>query len=533
MTEKTKKIHIEIMKGKSGISSFGGLWSVVELFRKTCLPQIIDENIGARGKRGAKDSDHVLSLVLLQLAGGGVVDHLPMLQEKLSFEGLGITIPSPTASRKWLGAFHNEEEDNKRRVGKAFLPEENRYLRGFQKTLSSLLTFASKERPKAHLTLDQDATFIETERREAFWNYKKDKSYEALNTYCPEHDLVVGTRYEDGNVPPGWRQLEEFVRVLDTLPEEVKSVALRSDSAGYQSDLLTYCAEGKNPRFGFISAAISCPVREEFKEAVQRVPKTEWKRLGNRTLKSDPNEPLQEWAEVILVPNKLGTKKHGPDYRFLAIRERWIGDLSLEKKTSEKDATEGNSAPSAADEEEAPVQLYIPEFITEMEAEYPKMKKLHLLEMRGIIYKTFGIVTTIADGSDGSLFGYGQDSEMDGEKIILWQRKRCGKSEEIHHILKADLAGGHVPSKRFGANAAWWNIAVLALNLHNLLKGLLLPEAYGKSRPKTIRFLLYTMAAKIVNHGRHTILKIWNGDRGGALFAHVMKALDGLSVMTV
>ena len=208
MTEKTKKIHIEIMKGKSGISSFGGLWSVVELFRKTGLPQIIDENIGARKRRGAKDSDHVLSLVLLQLAGGSVVDHLPMLQEKLSFEGLGITIPSPTASRKWLGAFHNEEEDKKRMVGKAFLPEENRYLRGFQKTLSSLLAFASKERPKAHLTLDQDATFIKTEVREAFWNYKKEKSFEALNTYCPEHDLVVGTRYEDGNVPPGWRQLE-------------------------------------------------------------------------------------------------------------------------------------------------------------------------------------------------------------------------------------------------------------------------------------------------------------------------------------
>ena len=533
MKEKKKKIHIEIMKGKSGISSFGGLWSVVELSRKTGLPQIIDENIGARKRRGAKDSDHVLSLILLQLAGGSVVDHLPMLQEKLSFEGLGITIPSPTASRKWLRVFHNEGEDEKRGMGKSFLPEENRHLKGFRKTLSSLLAFASKERPKEHLTLDQDATFIETEGREAFWNYKGDKSYEALNTYCPEHDLVVGTRYEDGNVHPGWRQLEELEQILDSLPEQVKSVALRSDSAGYQSDLLTYCAEGKNPRFGFISAAISCPVGQELKEAVKRVPETEWQPLGSSKLKNDPNEPHQEWAEVIHVPNKLGTKKHGPDYRFLAIRERWTGDLSLENKASEKDATKGNSASSVADNEEASVQLYIPEIITEMEEEYSKMKKLHLLEMKGTIYKTFGIVTTIADGSDGSLFGYGQGFEMDGEKIILWHRKRCGKSEEIHHILKADLAGGHVPSKRFGANAAWWNIAVLALNLHNLLKGLLLPEAYGKSRPKTVRFLLYTMAGKIVNHGRRTILKIWSGDRGGALFAHVMRALEGLSVMTV
>ncbi len=524
MTEKMKKIHIEIMKGKSGISSFGGLWSVVELFRKTGLPQIIDENIAARCKRGAKDSDHVLSLVLLQLAGGDAVDHLPHLKEKLSFEGMGITIPSPTASRKWLGAFHNQDEDKKRGMGKSFLPEENKYLEGFRKTLSSLLVFASKERPKEHLTLDQDATFIETEGREALCNYKGYKSYEALNTYCPEYDLVVGTRYEDGNVHPGWRQLEEFKQVLHTLPEQVKSVALRSDSAGYQSDLLTYCAEGKNSRFGFISAAISCPVGQELKEGTHRIPETEWKPVRSKRRGNDPREPFQEWAEVVHVPNKLGTKKHGPDYRFLVIRERWTGNLSLEKEPKERGETK---------EESIPVQLYIPEIITDMEAENPKIKKLHLLEMGGIIYKTFGIVTTIADGSDGSLFGYGEGSEMDGEKIILWHRKRCGKSEEIHHILKADLAGGHVPSKRFGANAAWWNIAVVALNLHNLLKGFLLPEAYGKSRPKTIRFLLYTMAGKIVNHGRRTMLKIWSGDRGGALFAHVMKALEGLSVMTI
>lgn len=42
---------------------------------------------------------------------------------------------------------------------------------------------------------DQDATFIETEERGANWNYKGEKSYQALNTYCPEYDLVAGTRW--------------------------------------------------------------------------------------------------------------------------------------------------------------------------------------------------------------------------------------------------------------------------------------------------------------------------------------------------
>ncbi|MDD3391208.1 MAG: hypothetical protein PHO98_07885 [Synergistaceae bacterium] len=73
--------------------------------------------------------------------------------------------------------------------------------------------------------------------------------------------------------------------------------------------------------------------------------------------------------------------------------------------------------------------------------------------------------------------------------------------------------------------------AVLALNLHKLMKHRLLPEEYGKSRPKTIRFLLYTMVGKIVTHGRRTVLKIWTGDRGGTLFASVMKRLELLQSM--
>ncbi len=42
MTEKAKKIHIELKSGESGITSFAGLWPAVELFRKAGLPRIID-----------------------------------------------------------------------------------------------------------------------------------------------------------------------------------------------------------------------------------------------------------------------------------------------------------------------------------------------------------------------------------------------------------------------------------------------------------------------------------------------------------
>ena len=82
------------------------------------------------------------------------------------------------------------------------------------------------------------------------------------------------------------------------------------------------------------------------------------------------------------------------------------------------------------------------------------MKKLHLTEMEGRVYKVFGIVTNIADWEGGT--------------IIRWQRERCGKSEKVHRILKEDLAGRHVISHRFEANALWWNVAVLSLSVHSL-----------------------------------------------------------------
>jgi len=390
--------------------------------------------------------------------------------------------------------------------------------------LTRLFAFAAARAPRERITLDHDATFLETEERGANWNYKGQKSYRALNTYCPEYDLVAGSRYGDGNVPPGWKQKDELERILERPPEEAKSVSLRSAGAGYRTGLLAWCTGGKHGRFGYIPVRISRPVGEEFRKAVRAVPEEDWKPPDRKEGdgKKEGNGSVREWAEIVYVPTNPGRKKHGRNYRFLAVRERRDGRFPPEKEREE----EGKGDSSLPGD-----RLYFTEAIRHLEEEVPGVKKLHLPDPGGRICKTFGIVTNIGDGADGAIFGYGKGDPMDGEKIIRWQRKRSGKAEEIHHILKDELGGGHVPSKRFGANAAWWTIAVLALNLHNLMKRRLLPEEYGKSRPKTIRFLLYTMAGKIVTHGRRTVLKIWTGDRGGSLFASVMKRLELLRAM--
>jgi hypothetical protein len=267
-------------------------------------------------------------------------------------------------------------------------------------------------------------------------------------------------------------------------------------------------------------------VRKEFKQAVKAVAEGEWKPFMRRDSDGSLIPTGQEWAEVVYVPNNLARKKHGPDYRFLAVRERYCGSLEDIKDNFEKSNVEdASTAGRKVDNESSGYQLYIPQVIEAIEKENPDLRRLHLTGMGRDIYKITAVATNIEDGTDGERYGLKTGETMDGGKIICWHRQKCGKSEELHHILKDNLAGGHIPSANFGANAAWWNISVLALNLHNILKNQILPKGFSQSRPKTLRFMLYTMAGRIVSHGRRIMIKVWRNDRGCELFRHAMERI--------
>lgn len=141
-----------------------------------------------------------------------------------------------------------------------------------------------------------------------------------MNTWWFEQGIVLHTEFRDGNVPAGFEQLRVFKEALACLPEKVKQVRLRSDTAGYQHDLLRYCATGENSRFREIEFAIGCDVTQEFKKAVAQVEESEWKPIY-KTAYGKKYETGVEWAEVCYVPNAIGHSKKGSEYRYLAKRE--------------------------------------------------------------------------------------------------------------------------------------------------------------------------------------------------------------------
>jgi hypothetical protein len=433
--------------------------------------------------QGWTDAQIVTSLILLNLSGGESVNDLRILE---SDEGLckimrriemnGLTrrkrreierrwrkekhrsIPSPSAVFRYLSAFHDENQEKNRQPGKAFIPVPNQYLRGLVEVNKDLLSFAQTRNRQTIATLDMDATLVETNKADALYSYKNYKAYQPLNIWWAEQRMIAHTEFRDGNVPAGYEQKRVLEDALLSLPEGVEKVHVRTDTAGYEWELLKYCAEGKNKRFGVIEFAVGADVTPEFKKAVFSVEENAWKPIGNKLGNSG-----QEWAEVCFVPNKIGNTKNGPDYRFIAIREPLERQLSLPGMGMD-------------------IQQELP---------FPTMR----FKTDGE-YKIFGLVT---------------NRNIPGEELIKWHRERCGKSEEAHSVMKEDLAGGKLPSGDFGENAAWWWIMILSLNINAAMKELAMGGSWVTKRMKAIRFALINIPGRVMERSRKMIIRISKG----------------------
>lgn len=118
----------------------------------------------------------------------------------------------------------------------------------------------------------------------------------------------------------------------------------------------------------------------------------------------------------------------------------------------------------------------------------------------------------------GLLFGDGttvkhfavvtNDWEEDGQRLLEWHRGKAGTIEQVHRVLKDELAAGVYPSAKFGANAAWLRLQVLTFNLLELLKAAALDSQYRNARPKRLRFAVFTQFGRVVRHARRQVVRL-------------------------
>ena len=159
------------------------------------------------------------------------------------------SVPSDSAVFRYLERFHDAGQEARREAHRAFIPSPNEALSGLYEVNADLVGFVQNRSPQRQATLDMDASLVETHKQEALHSYKKYKAYQPLTTYWAEADLIVHSEFRDGNVPAGYQQLRVLTEALEHLPPGVDKVMLRSDTAGYQQELLRYCGRGQGRAF--------------------------------------------------------------------------------------------------------------------------------------------------------------------------------------------------------------------------------------------------------------------------------------------
>lgn len=504
--------HYHVQQHESGLTALAGLPLYLELAHVSGLLDALRAHLKSRNEsQGWTDAQVVLALILLNLAGGDSVSDLEVLEkddgfcrilQKAELHGLRRSrrrelerrwrkqkrrfVPSPSSVFRYLQGYHDSGQETLRVPGTAFIPAPNRNLRSFEAVNRDFLAFVQARDPQTMATLDIDATLLETHKSNALRCTKGFKSYQPMNVWWAEQGQILFTEFRDGNVPAGQDMLRVFTQSLDSIPEGVERVRLRSDTAGYQHDVLRYCADGDHPRFGVIEFAISCDVTPQFRAAVAKINEEHWQDLNPRegSRRSIEEGPRRQWAEVPYASKGGGYSKKSEPHRFIATRE----------------VLNEQPIPGLEEQQRLPFQT---------------------MSWHGQSYKVFGIVTNFRTPRDEV------DLEMDrvrkrystrretacwsGDQVIHWLYERCGKSEEAHAVMKEDLAGGRLPSGEFGKNAAWWWIMILAFNLNAAMKTLVLGRSWINRRMKAIRFHLIHIAGRIIRSGNTLRIRVSRG----------------------
>ena len=385
------------------------------------------------------------------------------------------TFPSPRSVLDWLARYHDEAAGQDRVKGEAYIPPPSRELQALHQINRVLLHQQIAMKGLSHLTIDIDATIIESGKKECKSTYRAanrtvpfEKGYQPLMGFSPELGLILHAEMRDGNVPASKDNLRFLVEILQMLPTSITSVAVRMDSAGYQHRIINFCnAPSLRPpalqRFGKIGFVLAGELTEAAMADIKATKGADWRPCcaGTAGLSG---------AEIVHVPNKVATRPSGERVRYLAFRQR-VNGLGINPGEVKYGHWEGVCA-----------------------------TRLRMLVTN---YPALGEKCT----PDGAL------PAMDMWSVRAEANLRCGDSEQAHGMVKSDFSAGILPSGKFGSNSCWLFLACLSLNMVLYSRPLMTSgTGWLRVRMKAFRAAFIFRSARLVVHANQFVLKFAASD---------------------
>ena len=433
---------------KEELTSWGGLPLLIRAVRSLRLPESIRQQVQIRRReRGFDEASMVESFLVLNAVGGECLEDFQHLRDDAGLaELVGHELPSPEAARAFLNQFH---DDAKIEEAKAQLPlGKVAYIPGENEALAGL----------GRVNRDLIAELGRRSPDQKFATVDMDA------TIIESHKKDALMTYE--GVPGYQPMLAVWAETMMVLTDQFRD----GNVSAMQEPL---------------------PVAQA---AFTALPDT----VGEFYFRGDSachEHRLIDWL-------RDETRENGPrGFIGFAISARMSEALAAAVRV----VPEADWKPYGKADPEAIRECAEVAFCPAERGEQKDSQPLRYVAVR--IRKRQGEL--FADGSAVKHFAVLSDIwDWSPERLLEWHREKAGTIEGIHNVLKNDLAAGVLPSKRFGANAAWLRLAVLTHNVLTALKRLALPPELLTARPKRLRFLFFNTAGRIVRHARRMLLRV-------------------------
>ena len=430
------------------LTARGGIPLVVQAFRSLGLPRSMQEQVRVKERqRGYDEATFVESLVILHAAGGEYVDDFEHLRQDSGLaEMIGHELPSPRAALEFLYAFHEEEK----------------IAQAQQRRLPGQIAYIPEE----------------TAPLEGLGRVNRDL-VQCFGERAPGQRLAT---------------VDQDATIIESHKQQ--ALPTYEGMRGYQPMLAVWAETGLVLADQFRDGNV--PAQMEPREVAQRafaaLPSTV-KEYYYRGDSACHESTLVNWL-------RDEQRADGPCGRIgFAISARMSEALHAAIRVVPEAAWETYGESHPAEIRECADVPFVPGEKTEKKDSQPlRYVAIRIRRKQGELFP---------DGSTVRHFAVLSNRwELKPARLIEWHREKAGTIELVHDVIKNDLGGGVLPSKYFGANAAWLRLAVIAHNVLQALKRLALPAELLTARPKRLRFLLFNMPGRLVHHARRRILRV-------------------------
>jgi Transposase DDE domain group 1 len=420
-------------------SAHAGALSVSRAYRSLGIPGMVEANLPLRKRsRGFSEAQIIESLVLLQVVGGECPEDIQLLADDACLErGLGYAPPKATAVREFLEKFHEKELEKLRPARedqKSFIFPPSGPVRALQEVLAG----SARRIAKLYEQRGQKQT-IATLDMDA--------------TIIESHKQAALCHYEGGR---GYQPMVAVWAELDlAVADEFRDGNVPAKQAPLTCAKMAFAALPPGIGRRYFRGDSACHEKELL----------DWLKHPERS--QEPGGRIGFAVSAVMSPPLAQAVQKVKEEQWKTFDTETDGTL---KQWAEVDFVPGEDYES---KESRPLR-YV---------------GLRLLKPQGLLF---------ADGSDRHHHAViTNQKEMEGGRLLRWHREKAGTVEHTHDEVKNELAGGRMPSQRFGVNGAWFKLSLLAYNVVSAIKGLCLEGEERTARLKKFRLLLIHLAGRM------------------------------------